>query len=146
MTLLPHLRFLESRMATITNLPTLFEYYSAIHLTKTRNTRYYVYEDLPNSHKRDAGFPINDKGVDLVDETWNHIVQVKYYKPKSKIYYGSISTFLATPILVGRKHLNLTLVRTNHCKIHYELTNIIKRDDMKDVTLCNRAFLRFIHR
>lgn len=146
MSLIPHLHFLEQRMSNIKHLPTLFEYYSAIHLTKKQQIRYYVYQDLPDSHKRDAGFPIMDKGVDLVDETWQNIVQVKYYGQKNKIHYGKLATFLGTPILVGRKHLNLTLVRTNHCKVHSEIHRIIRRGDLIDVPLSSRDFLKFIHR
>jgi hypothetical protein len=77
MTLLPHLQFLEQRMITLRHLPTRFEYYSAIHLTKLHQIRFYAYQDIPFSHKRDAGFPLNDQGVDLIDETFRHIVQVK---------------------------------------------------------------------
>jgi hypothetical protein len=133
-------------MTTIQHLPTLFEYYSAIHLTKERQSRYYVYNDLPDSHKRNAGFPLTDKGVDLVDETWKHIVQVKYYGSKQRIHYGKLSTFLGTPLLVGQRHLNLTLVRTYHCKLHSEIHRIVQRGDLKDITLHARDFLKFIHR
>lgn len=146
MTLLSHLHFLESRMTHLQHLPTLFEYYSAIQLTKLRQARYYVYQDIPYSHKHHAGFPVEDKGVDLVDETWQHIVQVKYYGPKQKIHYGKLATFLGTPLLVGRRHLNLTLVRTSHCKLHSDIHRIIRRGDLSDVTLDSRAFIKFIHR
>lgn len=137
-----HIRFLESQMRHVTHLPTLFEYYSAIHMTKMNQTRFYVYRDLPASHKRDAGFPLSDKGVDLMDETFRHIVQVKYYGAQKKIHYGNLATFLATPILVGRPNLRLTLIRTKHCVLHSELERIIQRGDMADVPLCSRAFLK----
>jgi hypothetical protein len=102
-----HLQFLEQRLSTLSHLPTRFEYYSAIHLSKLHNICFYVYQDIPDSHKRNAGFPVFDKGVDLIDETFRHIVQVKYYGPKRKIGYGHLATFLGTPILVGRRYLNL---------------------------------------
>uniref|UniRef100_A0A6C0DDY5 Uncharacterized protein n=1 Tax=viral metagenome TaxID=1070528 RepID=A0A6C0DDY5_9ZZZZ len=137
-----HIRFLESQMQHITHIPTQFEYYSAIHLTKLHQIRFYAYKDIPENHKRDAGFPIYDKGVDLIDETFRHIVQVKYYGPKRKIVYGHLATFFGTPVLVGRKHLNLTLVRTNHSKLHSEIQQIIKRGDLTDVPLCPYAFLK----
>jgi len=70
MSLLPHL--CEQRMYALTHLPTCFKYYSAIHLTKLHQIRFYT------SYKRDAGFP-------LFDKTFRHIVQVKYYGPKLKI-------------------------------------------------------------
>jgi hypothetical protein len=139
-----HLQFLQYQMKSIVHLPTLFEYYAAIHLTKQLHNPFYVYRDIPDSHKINAGFPIRDKGIDVIDSTLQHIVQVKYYKKHGKIYYGNLSTFLASPILVGQKHLRLTLVRTNHSWLHPEIENIIKRGDMKDVTLCPDQFLQAI--
>jgi hypothetical protein len=141
-----HLQFLEQRMAAIQHIPTLFEYYSAIQLTKQFQTRFYAYQDIPDSHKKYAGFPIYDKGIDLIDETFQNIAQVKYYKKHGTIYYGNLSTFLASPILVGRKHLQLTLVRTQHSWLHPEIQNIVDRGDMKDVTLCPKQFLQAIKR
>jgi len=137
-----HLQFLEQRMSTVMHLHARFEYYSAIHLSKLHNIRFYVYQDIPDSHKRNAGFPVFDKGVDLIDETFRHIVQVKYYGPKRKIGYGHLATFLGTPILVGRRHLNLTLVRTNHSKLHTDIQQIVQRGDLTDVQLCPYAFLK----
>ena len=142
MTLLLHLQFLKQRMATTSYLPTRFEYYSAIHLTTLYNTCFYVYKDIPISHKRNAGFPITDKGIDLIDETFDHIGQVKYYGSRSKIHYGKLSTFLATPILVGRKNLQLTLIRTNNSKLHSDIQQIVQRGDLTDITLCPQEFLK----
>jgi hypothetical protein len=142
MALFSHLRFLEQRMASITHLPTCFEYYSAIHLSTLYQTCFYVYQDLPHSHKLNAGFPLSDKGIDLVDDTFRHIVQVKYYGLKKKIHYGNLATFLGTPLLVGRSNLRMTLVRTKHCTLHSDLLAIVQRGGMSDVTLCSRAFLK----
>ena len=146
MTLFSHLQFLERQMASVRHLPTLFEYHAALHHTKLHQTRFYAYQDIPLSHKRDAGFPLSDKGIDLIDETFRHIVQVKYYGPRMKLHYGQLSTFLATPLLVGRRHLRLTLVRTNHCKIHSDIHQMVQRGDLSDVTLCQRSFLKSIRR
>jgi hypothetical protein len=76
-----HLQFLEQRMAAIQHIPTLFEYYSAIQLTKQFQTRFYAYQDIPDSHKKYAGFPIYDKGIDLIDETFQNIAQVLILQP-----------------------------------------------------------------
>ncbi len=138
-----HIQFLEQRMASISNLSTRFEYYSAIHLTKLHKVCFYAYQDIPISHKRYAGFPLEDKGIDLIDETFSHIGQVKYYGPRSKIHYGKLSTFLATPILVGRKNLQLTLVRTHHSKLHSDIRRIVERGDLTDIALCSREFLKY---
>ena len=129
-------------MKSIVHIPTLFEYYAAVHLTTELQKIFYVYRDLPDSHKTNAGFPIQDKGIDVIDETLQHIVQVKFYKKNGEIHYGKLSTFLATPILVGHKNLRLTLVRTNHSWLHPEIQKIVKRGDMNDVTLCSNKFLQ----
>jgi len=141
-----HLQFLHCQMKSITHVPTLFEYYSAIHLTKQFQTRFYAYQDIPESHKKNAGFPVYDKGIDLIDEIFQNIVQVKYYKKNGIIHYGKLSTFLGSPVLVGRKDLRLTLVRTHHSQLHHEIQNIVNRGDMKDITLCPNQFLHAIKR
>ena len=133
-------------MNLVRHVPTLFEYHAAMHMTRLHGVRFYVYQDVPESHKMGAGFPVMDKGVDLISETYDHIAQVKYYRPKRTIHYGKLSTFLATPLLVGRPHLRLTLLRTSHCCLHKEIQMIVQRGDMRDVTLCQRAFLRDIRR
>jgi len=136
-----HIRFLHGQMKSIIHVPTLFEYYAAIHLTKERQMLFYAYRDIPDSHKMKAGFPIQDKGIDVIDSTLQHIVQVKYYKKGGEIHYGKLSTFLATPVLVGKKHLELTLVRTRHSQLHHEIQQIVRRGDMNDITLCSHTFL-----
>ena len=73
MSLSLHLQFLKQRMAAISCLPTRFEYYSAIHLTRIHNVCFYAYQDIPISHKRYAGFPLTDKGIDLIDETFRKL-------------------------------------------------------------------------
>lgn len=137
-----HLRYLKDQMIQIRHRPTLFEYYAAIQLTKQHNRPFYVYQDLPLSHKRNAGFPLTDKGIDVVDECFQHIVQVKYYGPRMKLHYGQLATFLATPLLVGRRDLSLTLVRTKTCTVHSDIQGIIDRRDLTDVPLCEAEFLK----
>jgi len=137
-----HLRYLKDQMLHMTHRPTLFEYYAAIHLTKQHNRPFYVYQDLPLSHKRNAGFPLTDKGIDVIDECFQHIVQVKYYGPNTKLHYGQLATFLATPLLVGRRDLSLTLVRTKTCTVHSDIQRIIDRGDLTDLALCSREFMR----
>jgi hypothetical protein len=118
MSLSLHLQFLKQRMAAISCLPTRFEYYSAIHLTRIHNVCFYAYQDIPISHKRYAGFPLTDKGIDLIDETFSHIVQVKYYGAHSKIHYSKLS------------------------KLHSDIHQIVQRGDLTDVTLCAREFMK----
>jgi hypothetical protein len=139
-----HLQFLSKQMANITYLPTLFEYYSAIHMSKLHQTPFFVYRDIPLSHKKLAGFPLTDKGIDLINACFTHIAQVKYYGQRSQITYGRLSTFLATPILTGKRVLHLTLLRTDHCKVHNDVRRIIERADLCDVVLHDRAFLDWI--
>jgi hypothetical protein len=140
--MLSHLRFLEQRMKTIQHLPTVFEYYSAIHLTKEYQTPFYVYQDIPDNHKRYAGFPLRDKGIDLVNDTFQHVAQVKYYGKKSILHYGNLSTFLATPLLVGKPNLRMILIRTNVSRLSEDIQNMVRRGDIKDITLCPQTFLQ----
>ena len=140
-----HLHTLNRKMYMINHLPTLFEYYSARHLTRMYNKPFFVYNDLDVSQKAKFGFPLCDKGVDIVDEDFTHIAQVKYYKEDRHIGYGKLSTFLATPLLVGRGDLVLTLLRTSHSKLDRDIQNIIERGYMNDVSLCDKEFLQYIH-
>jgi len=43
-------------MAAIQYIPMLFEYYSAICLTKQFQIRFYAYQDIPESHKNTPDF------------------------------------------------------------------------------------------
>jgi len=139
-----HIYTLNHKMYRISNLPTAFEYYSAIHLTQLFQKPFHVYQDIPASAKQKFGFPIQDKGVDIVDEGFDHIAQVKYYRNDSVIKYGTLSTFLATPVLVGRKAMKLSLVRTDHSLIHADIQKIVMRGDMTDYKLCQKSFLESI--
>ena len=139
-----HICFLEQKMKSLTHLPTIFEYYSALHLSRVYQSRFYVYPDIRPAHKMQHRFPIQDKGVDIIDEHFQHIAQVKYYSPKSIICYGRLSTFLATPILVSRTNLQMSLIRTSHCSLHSEIQSIISNGDMMDITLCDKEFLHYI--
>ena len=139
-----HLNCLQRKMYTIKHLPTQFEYYSAMHMTRLCNTPFFVYNDIAISKKIEFGFPLYDKGIDIIDESFTHIAQVKYYKKDIHIGYGKLSTFLATPLLVGRNNLILTLLRTSHSKLNCDIQNIIKRGGMKDIELCNAEFLKYI--
>jgi len=136
-----HIYSLERKMLHNTHLPTAFEYYSAIHLTRQHKKPFFVYQDISPSKKAEFGFPIQDKGVDIVDEYFQHIAQVKYYRKYSKIHYGKLATFLATPLLVGKK-LDMTLIRTDDCLLHSEIKQIIARGDLKDITLSANDFLK----
>jgi len=135
-----HIYSLERKMHTITYLPTAFEYYSAIHLTRLYRKPFFVYQDVCALKKSTFKFPLQDKGIDIIDEQFQHIAQVKYYKEYSKIYYGKLATFLATPLLVGKK-LEMTLVRTNHCFLHSDIKRIIDRKDLNDIQLCTKDFV-----
>uniref|UniRef100_A0A6C0IH60 Restriction endonuclease n=1 Tax=viral metagenome TaxID=1070528 RepID=A0A6C0IH60_9ZZZZ len=139
--LLQHLTFLEQRMRTIRHLPSAFEYYAAKQMTLFHKIPFYVYQDISPVQKQRFGFPLQDKGVDLADEHFTHIAQVKYYGHGKMIHYGALSTFLGTPILVGKRNLPMTLIRTRHSVLHPELQNIVDRRDITDFKLCSTEFL-----
>jgi hypothetical protein len=123
-------------MRSIRHLPTAFEYYSAKQMTLFHKTPFYVYQDISPIKKYKHGFPVQDQGVDLADEDFTHIAQVKYYTGITPISYGKLSTFLATPLLVGKKDIHLTLLRPTTSILREDIECIVKRGDMKDFKLC----------
>ena len=139
-----HLQFLRHQMRLHQHAPTLFEYYAAIHMSRLHHTCFYVYQDVPVSHKIARGFPATDKGIDLINETYDHIAQVKFYRSQRMIHYGKLSTFLATPLLVGRPQLQLTLLRTAHSTLHREIEAIVRRGGIHDIGLDADAFWRLL--
>lgn len=140
--LLQHLTFLEKRMRTIRYLPHAFEYYAAKQMSLFHKTPFYVYQDISPIQKQQFGFPIEYKVVNLADENFTHIAQVKYYGHEKNINYETLSTFLGTPILVGKKDITMTLIRTQHFVLHPELQKIVDRCDITDFKLCSTEFLK----
>lgn len=139
-----HIYLLERNMYRMTHIPTMFEYYSALYLSRMYKKPFYVYRDVLYNHKEKYGFPIQDKGIDVIDHSFRTIVQVKYYKEGNQIQYKKLSTFLATPLLVGRSDLQLILVRPNHCTIHSDINKIISRGDLIDIAVCPKEFISYI--
>jgi len=140
--LVQHLSYLEHRIRSIRHLPTAFEYYSAKHLTLYYGTPFHVYQDISPSLKMRYGFPERDQGVDVANEDFTHIGQAKYYGPGKLIHYGTLATFLATPLLVGRKELKLSLLRTRHSILHTDIKRIANRGVLNDISLDSTEFLQ----
>lgn len=123
-------------------LPCLFEYYSAIHLSKILNKDFYIYNDLTiNCPIYD--FPKRDNGIDLIDTSLSVIGQCKYYSNNKYITYGNLSTFLASDKLIGKK-FEFYLVRTDESNIDNMVKKIIDRKYMVDIRLSKQDFLRYI--
>lgn len=148
--LLSHVNLLERNMYLImsrtpkTQYPLLFEYYSAVYMTHKYLMPFNVWQDIPSHKKRNSCFPVHDMGVDLSNGDLTHIVQSKYYAKHNTITYGRLATFLATPVLTGKKNIKMTLIRTSHSYLDDFLMRIVKRGDITDVTLSNDAFLEDI--
>jgi len=140
--LLKHVTILEKQMRSITHLPTAFEYYSAKHMTLLYKEPFHVYRDISPVHKINNNFPVQDKGVDLADDYLTHIAQVKYYGHGKIIHYGTLSTFLGSPLLVGNKNLKLTLIRPTHTILHKEIADMVERGDIMELMLCSKDFLK----
>ena len=145
-----HISFLEKNIKqllfhTHNNLtfPTIFEYYSAIHLTKIHQKPFYVWKDLSRTQKKNANFPNTDKGVDIADESFTILGQSKYYSENNSITYGKLSTFLSTDKLVGRNDLQFILLRTDHSRIDKFIKPMIDRKILIDIPLKNIDFLSF---
>lgn len=128
-------------------LPYLFEYYSAIHLSKKLNKKFFIYNDINDIKMKNMDIPYNfpkrDNGIDLIDNSLNIIGQCKYYSNNKYITYGNLSTFLATDKLIGKK-FEFYLIRTEDSKIDSMVENIIDRGDMKDICLSKTDFLNYI--
>jgi hypothetical protein len=145
MNLTTHLRLLEWHIWGLSrqksNLPVMFEYYSAIHLTKRFRVPFHVWKDIPSKNKTDARFHVQDPGVDAADDTFSILGKSKYYAKGKVISYGKISNFLATPLLVGRKDMALILIRTRHSCLDYRVSQIVKKGDIFDIPLDEEDFL-----
>ena len=141
-----HIQFLERKIYDLgkhehpLSRPNQFEYYSAIHLSKVHEKPYYVWKDLTPVQKEMAGFPINDKGIDLAEETFTSVGQVKYYGEKQSIGYGKLATFCGMPALTGR-NLVLNLLRTSHSCLSSDIQGMVKGGRMTDIPLCTHTFL-----
>jgi hypothetical protein len=116
------------------DIPYIFEYYSAIHMTKLFNKPFFVYKDFSKQLKINQNFPVQDHGIDLIDESLNNIGQVKYYSSKNCITYGKLSTFLASEKLT-RKPLSFYLVRTDHCLLDNNIKSMINNNIIHDIPI-----------
>ncbi len=117
-----------------------FEYYSAIYMTLLHKKPFYVWKDLTPRQKEAAGFPINDKGIDITEPSFDIVGQAKYYGEGQSIGYGTLATFLAMPILSG-KNLDLHLLRTEHSRITTDIQTIVKGGRLTDEPMCASTFL-----
>ena len=145
-----HISYLEKNIKDLlkhppNNLtwPTIFEYYSAIHLSNIHQKPFYVWKDLSPFQKKNANFPNTDKGVDITETSFTIIGQSKYYSENNTITYGKLATFLSTDKLVGRNDLQFILLRSHHSIIDKSIKQMIDRKDLIDISLNNNDFLSF---
>jgi hypothetical protein len=87
-----HISYLEQNIKQLlvhlpNNLtwPTIFEYYSAIHLSNKYQKPFYVWKDLSPTQKKNANFPNTDKGVDITEPSFTILGQSKYYSENNTI-------------------------------------------------------------
>ena len=146
-----HIHFLEWNIFRLSSLPVsnltypkIFEYYSAIHMSRRHKKQFYVWKNIDKKKKKKAGFPIMDMGVDVSDLHFKNIVQSKYYSANNIITYGKLATFLSTPMLTG-KESKLTLFRTDHSFVDCTVQRIVDRGDLEDVLINNEQFLHDVN-
>jgi len=132
---------LASSPITRFTYPEIFEYYSAIYMSKRHQTRFNVWKNIDMNKKKKEGFPVIDMGIDVSNLNFDHIVQSKYYRANNIITYSKLATFLSTPMLVG-KSVKMTLIRTEHSLIDHNIECIIIRGDLEDVVVDNKQFLQ----
>jgi len=151
--MIKHVEFLDKKIKKlltnnsnmILTMPKVFEYYSAVKLTKRFDRQFYVYEDVFKYRKQNFNFPLKDHGIDVTDLSLNSIAQCKYYSSSSYITYGKLSTFLASEKLVGKK-LDFFLLRTEHSKLDCLVKKMINRNDIIDIPINNNEFLEYINK
>jgi hypothetical protein len=136
-----HIFRLASSPITRFTYPEIFEYYSAIYMSKRHQSQFHVWKHIDMNKKKKEGFPVMDMGIDVSDPHFNHIVQSKYYRANNMITYGKLATFLSTPLLTG-KSVKMTLIRTEHSLIDHNIECIIIRGDLEDVVVNNKQFLQ----
>jgi hypothetical protein len=148
--MIKHIEFLDQKIKLLihkgsidNNIPTIFEYYSAIKLTKRFNREFYVYNDIFKFRNKDFNFPQKDHGIDVIDLSLKSVVQCKYYSSNSYITYKKLSTFLASEKLVGKK-LDFFLARTEQSKLDCLVKKMIDRNDIVDIPVNNNEFLDYI--
>jgi hypothetical protein len=124
-------------------IPYIFEYYSAIHMTKLLEAPFYLYKDFSKQSKIYQNFPVQDKGIDIINDSLDIVGQAKYYSSKTHITYGKLSTFLATEKLV-RKKLSFYLIRTDHSRLDNNIKSMINNKIIYDVPINNKDFLKDI--
>lgn len=146
-----HLRFLQNEFQTASftyqhhphRLPTMFEYYCAMVMSTLHKTPFYVWKNLSPPHLKKAtenGFPHQEKGIDLFNDSFCHIGQAKFYGKNTTITYGKLATFLASDKLVG-KPLRMTLLRTDHSCLSNDIAKMVERGMIEDVRVCTDDFL-----
>lgn len=120
--------------------PTIFEYYSAIEMTNRIGKPFFIYNNFSSIIKGSNNFPVQDKGIDLIEPSLSIVGQCKYYSNKSTITYGKLSTFLASDKLVGKK-LEYYLIRTDECKLDSLVKKMIDRGEMYDIKIYKEEFI-----
>lgn len=143
-----HLRFLQNEFQKASlihshRLPVMFEYYCAMVMSKIYKTPFYVWKNLSPFHLKKAtenGFPLQEKGIDLFNDSFCHIGQAKFYGKNTTITYGKLATFLASDKLVG-KPLRMTLLRTDHSRLSRDIAKMVECGVIDDVRVCTDDFL-----
>ena len=143
-----HLRFLEWKIYQIytqkrnsLSFPTMFEYYGAIHFSEQYHRPYRVWGDITATSKKNHKFQVRDTGVDLTEDTFTHLCQVKYYRAGNMISYSKLANFLAMPLIIGRHDIKMTLFRPSHSLLDRKTLRLIDKGDLEDVVIENDKFL-----
>jgi hypothetical protein len=112
-------------------------------MSKEYNTPFYVWKNLSPSHLKKAwleGFPLQEKGIDLFNDSFCHVGQAKFYGKNTTVTYGKLATFLSYEKLVG-KSLRMTLLRTDHSRLSSDIVKMVERGLIDDVRVCTCDFL-----
>jgi superfamily II DNA or RNA helicase len=123
--------------------PTLFEYFTAISFTKQFNKPFWVWKDIEPSKKMELDFPVIDKGVDITEDSFTDLVQVKYYQSGHTISFGKLATFLAFDKFSDHK-VNLHLARTDGSRLSSDIHKMVTKGFLCDYPLSSEGFLDYL--
>lgn len=104
---LSHLEFLESEIKVlyeswvsshnVREAAALFEVYTAFKFSKEHGVPFYVWDRLPEKTKMEHDVFRQDKGVDVTNLDFTHVIQCKWYGENSTICHSKIATFTDQP-------------------------------------------------
>jgi len=136
---LSHLEFLESEIKVlyeswvssqhVREAAALFEVYTAFQFSKEHGVPFYVWDRLPEKTKMEHDVFRQDKGVDVSNMDFTHVIQCKWYGETSTICHSKIATFMAFMAYVNHKP-TMTLAYSEGCRLTEDIHRMVRRNNL----------------